>query len=59
MSGSLAWFGGLDVPAEVVLLPLLFGFGLYLVLTAQPIGRPRPDLLERLRRLDVEERLCA
>ncbi len=59
MSGSLTWFGGLDVPAEVVLLPLLFGFGLYLVLTAQPLGRPRPDLLERLRRLDVEERLRA
>ncbi len=37
--------------------PLLFGLGAYLVLTAQPIGRPRPDLAERLRRLDVDERL--
>jgi tight adherence protein C len=36
---------------------LLFGLGVYLVLTAQPIGRPRPDLRERLRRLDVDERV--
>jgi tight adherence protein C len=27
------------------------------MLTAQPIGRPRPDLGERLRRLDVDERI--
>jgi tight adherence protein C len=43
--------------ARVVLLPLLFGLGLYLVLTAQPLGRPKPDLGERLRMLDVEERI--
>ncbi len=58
---SLTWFGqafqlaALD--ARVVLLPLLFGLGLYLLLTAQPLGRPRPDLGERLRMLDVEERI--
>lgn len=38
----------------VVLWPVLFGLGAYLVLTAQPIGRPKPDLAERLRRLDVD-----
>jgi tight adherence protein C len=58
---TLTWFGqpfqlaALD--ARVVLLPLLLGLGLYLVLTAQPLGRPKPDLGERLRRLDVEERI--
>jgi tight adherence protein C len=46
---------GLD--ARVVVLPLLLGLGVYLVLTAQPIGRPKPDLGERLRRLDVDERI--
>jgi tight adherence protein C len=43
--------------ARVVLLPLLLGLGVYLVLTAQPVGRPRPDLGERLGRLDVDERI--
>jgi tight adherence protein C len=43
--------------ARVVLLPLLFGLGIYLLLTAQPIGRPRPNLGERLRLLDVDERM--
>ena len=43
--------------ARVVLLPLVLGLGVYLVLMAQPIGRPRPDLGERLRRLDVDERI--
>jgi tight adherence protein C len=42
---------------RVVVLPLALGIGLYLVLTAQPIGRPRADLGERLRRLDVDERI--
>lgn len=42
---------------QVFLWPLLFGLGAYLLLTAQPIGRPKPNLAERLRRLDVEERL--
>lgn len=42
---------------EVLLWPVLFGLGLYLVTTAQPLGRPKPDLAERLRQLDVDERL--
>jgi tight adherence protein C len=42
---------------RVVVWPLVLGVGLYLVLTAQPIGRPRADLGERLRRLDVDERI--
>jgi tight adherence protein C len=43
--------------ARVVVLPVLFGLGLYLLLTAQPFGRPKPDLGERLRLLDVDERI--
>jgi tight adherence protein C len=42
---------------RVLLWPLLFGLGLYLLVTGQPIGRPRPSLGERLRRLDVDERI--
>lgn len=42
---------------NVLFWPLLFGAGAYLLLTAQPIGRPKPDLAERLRRLDVEARM--
>jgi len=45
----------LDV--RVLVWPLLFGLGLYLVLTAQPLGKPRPDLGERLRQLDVDEQI--
>ncbi len=44
---------------HVLVWPLLFGLGAYLLLTSQPIGRPKPDLAERLRRLDVEERIRA
>ena len=44
---------------RVLIWPILFGFGAYLVLTAQPIGQPKPDLTERLRRLDVDERIRA
>ena len=44
---------------RVLLWPMLFGLGAYLLLTAQPIGRPKPDLAERLRRLDVDERIRA
>lgn len=44
---------------RVLLWPALFGLGAYLLLTAQPIGRPKPDLAERLRRLDVDERIRA
>lgn len=46
---------GLD-PLAVV-WSLLLGIGVYLLVTAQPIGRPKPDLAERLRRLDVDERI--
>ncbi|MBV9174354.1 MAG: type II secretion system F family protein [Chloroflexi bacterium] len=46
---------GLD--ARVIGLPLLLGAGLYFILTAQPIGRPKPDLGDRLRLLDVDERI--
>lgn len=53
---SFAFDAG-PIPAPVVLLPLLFGLGAYLVLVSQPIGRPKPDLAERLRRLDVDERI--
>ncbi|MFI5269553.1 MAG: type II secretion system F family protein [Chloroflexota bacterium] len=42
---------------RVLLWPLLFGLGAYLLLTAQPIGRPKVDLPERLRRLDIDERV--
>lgn len=44
---------------RVLLWPLLFGLGAYLLLSAQPIGRPKPDLADRLRRLDVDERIRA
>jgi tight adherence protein C len=43
--------------SRVVLLPLIFGVGAYLLLTALPLGRPKPDLGERLRLLDVDERI--
>jgi tight adherence protein C len=42
---------------RMVVLPLLLGCGVYLVLTALPIGRPKPELGDRLRRLDVDERI--
>ena len=38
-------------------LPLLLCMGVYLVLTSLPSGRPRPDLGDRLRQLDVDERI--
>jgi tight adherence protein C len=43
----------------VVLWPLLLGLGASLVLTSrsQPLGRPKPDLRERLRRLDPDARV--
>jgi tight adherence protein C len=43
--------------ADVLMWPLLFGLGLYLVLQVQPVGRPKSDLADRLRRLDVDERI--
>jgi tight adherence protein C len=42
---------------RVLLWPVLWGLGAYLLLTAQPLGRPKPDLAERLRLLDVDERV--
>jgi tight adherence protein C len=55
MLGDIVHLTALD--ARVVALPLILGLGLYLVLTALPLGRPQPDLGERLRRLDVDERI--
>jgi tight adherence protein C len=40
-----------------LILGLTFGLGAYLLVTGQPIGRPKPDLAERLRRLDADERI--
>ncbi len=58
MSGGMLQMVQLPaVDARVVVLPLALGLGVYLLLTAQPIGRPKPDLGERLRRLDVDERI--
>lgn len=42
---------------RVLLLPLLFSLGVYLILTSPTVSRPKPDLAERLRRLDVDERI--
>ena len=44
---------------RVLLWPLLAGLGAYLVVTApsQPLGRPKPNLRERLDRLDVDWRI--
>ena len=42
---------------RVIVLPLVLGIGAYLLLTSQPVGRPKPDLGERLRSLDVDERI--
>ena len=50
----IAHLHGLPVP--VVGWPIVFGIGALLILVAQPIGRPKPDLVERLRRLNVEQR---
>ncbi|MBV9174868.1 MAG: type II secretion system F family protein [Chloroflexi bacterium] len=47
------------VQPSVLIWPLLFGVGLFLVLVAQPVGRPKSDLAARLRRLDVDERIRA
>lgn len=57
---ALLLVGGFEPRAldpRVVILPLVAGLGVYLILTAQPIGRPKPDLGERLRLLDVDERM--
>jgi tight adherence protein C len=41
----------------MVVLSIVLGLGLYLLVTGQPLGRPKPDLGERLRRLDVDLRM--
>ncbi len=45
------------LPSGWIAWPLLFGLGVYLLLMAQPLGRPKPSLAELLRRLDVDERI--
>ncbi|MDQ3810852.1 MAG: type II secretion system F family protein [Chloroflexota bacterium] len=42
---------------RLVVWPLLFGLGIYLILLGQHWAAPRPDLGEQLRRLDVDLRL--
>jgi tight adherence protein C len=42
---------------DVLLWPILFGVGIVLLLQAQPLGRPKVNLAERLLRLDVDERI--
>jgi len=44
-------------PLGLLFWLLLFGVSAYVLLTHQPLGRPKPDLEERFRRLDVEARL--
>ncbi len=43
----------LDQPVLFV-LAILFGGGVFLVVAGQPLGRPRPDLLARVRALDPQ-----
>lgn len=45
------------IDSRVIVLPLVLGVGTFLVLTSQPLGRPKPDLGQRLRSLDVDERI--
>ena len=45
------------VQPGVLIWPLIFGTGLYLLLTAQPVGRPRRALADYFRRMDVDERI--
>jgi tight adherence protein C len=49
-------FGFPDIEPRLVVLALLFGLALYLVVTGLP-RLPKPDLRERLDRLDVDERV--
>lgn len=49
----------LDVTPHLLLWPVLLGLGIYLLLTGQPFGRPKPDLGAWLRRYDIDERLRA
>ncbi|HEY1298211.1 MAG TPA: type II secretion system F family protein [Chloroflexota bacterium] len=51
------FFRATALDPRILGLPLLFGSGLYLILTALPYGRPKRALGERLRQLDVDERI--
>lgn len=44
---------------HLLLWPLLVGTGVYLLITVQPFGRPKPDLGDWLRRYDIDARLRA
>ena len=57
MTGWLQVLGSRPLEPQVFLWPLLFGLAAVFILAAQPIGRPKPDLAQRLRRLDVDERI--
>ena len=43
----------LDQPVFLLMAALL-GVGVFLVIAGQPLGRPRPDLLARVRELDPQ-----
>jgi tight adherence protein C len=60
MSELMALGGVVDVRAldgRVILWPLLFGLGSYLILLSQSWFKPKSDLGDALRLLDVDERL--
>ncbi|GAC1317984.1 MAG: hypothetical protein NVSMB2_12370 [Chloroflexota bacterium] len=59
MSPSL-FVSGLQASAldsRILVLPLVFGVGVHLLLTALPLWQPRRNLGDILRRLDVDERI--
>ena len=43
----------IDQPVFLLMAALL-GVGVFLVVAGQPLGRPRPDLLARVRELDPQ-----
>ena len=51
------FFDPAALPPGALLWSLLFGLGVYLLVTSQPLGRPRPDMRERLHRLELDERI--
>jgi len=60
MTELVVILGSLDVralDARVIVWPLLFGLGSYLLVLSTPWARPKPDLGQLLRLLDVDERL--
>jgi tight adherence protein C len=52
-----AAFDPAALPAGALLWSALLALSVYALVTAQPLGKPRPDLGERLRRLDVDARI--